>query len=451
MKYKKWILFIFVLLLSLLVACTDDTSNNNGNVQNNNDDNNINVNNENLIDDPEEEITLKMLIMVDHEVFNNRFKRQVEEKFPHINLELMEGNPTDREFLQESFAKNEVPDIITIEPSREYIEDLDLLMPIDDLIEKHNFDLSVFSDGIVEDLRSYDPLGKDQLYGLPLEIGLAALYYNKDIFDMFGVDYPESGMTWNDALELTKQLTQERDGVQYKGLGFVPWYVNTPFRQLSIPGTDPETGDVLFADDERTRLYFEFLDQYRSIPGLHESDEDNPDGFEDGNQNIAMWIASVPSLQQFVQVEGLNFDMVSIPKWEEFPDQGPAQVALSFNITKHSEYPDEAFKVLEHLASPEGQRVLSQAGSPPTIDDESVYDDFGKLAIEKYGKEYNVSAPFLQPLAPVTPYSKYNSGLMGFITQKTNQFMDSEHDPVTIIREMKEEYEARVLEMKGKE
>src|SRR5699024_2134883 len=123
----------------------------------------------------------------------------------------------------------------------------------------------------------------------------------------------------------------------------------------------------------------------------------------------------------------------------------------SYNITKHSEYQDEAFEVIAYLASPEGQKVLSQAGSPPTIDDESVYDEFGKIAIEEYGKEYNVSAPFLQSLAPVTPYSSYNSGLMGFMTQQTNEFMSSEHDINTSMREMKEEYEARVADMKGRE
>lgn len=447
-------MLFFVLTLSLLVACSENTGNNDNDVNNintNNEENNENNGNHTNELEAQEDITLQMLIMVDDEVFNNRFKRQVEDKFPHITLELMEGNPTDTEFLQEAFAKGEVPDIITIEPSRQYIEDLDLLMPIDDLIEKHNFDLSVFSDGMVDDLRSYDPLGENQLYGLPLEIGLAALYYNKEIFDMFGEDYPESGMTWDEALDLARKLTAERDGVQYKGLGFVPWYVNTPFRQLSVPGTDPETGEVLFADHERTRMYFEFLDKLRSIPGLHETDEDNPDGFDDGNQNIAMWVASVPSLQNFVLSENLDFDLVSLPEWSDFPDQGPAQVALSFNITKHSEYQDEAFEVLAYLASPEGQKVLSQAGSPPTIDDESVYDEFGKIAIEEYGKEYNVSAPFLQSLAPVTPYSSYNSGLMGFMTQKTNEFMSSEHDINTIMREMKEEYEARVADMKGRE
>lgn len=82
-----------------------------------------------------------MLIAVDEEVFKNRFKDQIEEKFPNITLELMEGNPANSQDVQELLAKKEIPDIITVAPSLEYIEDLDLLAPIDDLIEKHEFDL----------------------------------------------------------------------------------------------------------------------------------------------------------------------------------------------------------------------------------------------------------------------------------------------------------------------
>lgn len=457
MRFKKWYMLIFIVIFSLLVACADETGNNNDNNNNNNNniDNQVNNNNndnnnvENEIE-PEEDVTLRMMIMVDDEVFNNRFKRQIEEEFPHITLELIEENPVDIDAIQELYANGEEFDIITVEPTIDHIE-LETLMPIDDLIEKHNFDLSVFRDGIIDDLRAYDPLGEGNLYGLPIEIGLAALYYNKDIFDMFGVDYPESGMTWYDALELAKQLTQERDGIQYKGLGFVPWSSNIPYRQLSVPGTDPETGEVLFADHERTKMYFDFLDELRSIPGMQETDPDNPDGFDDGNQNIAMWVASVPSLQNFVRSEGIDFDMVSVPHWPDLPNLGPGQVALSFNITKHSKHPDEAFKVLAHLASPEGQKVLSQAGSPPTIDDESIYEEFAKITIEDYGQDYNVSAPFQQLLAPMPPYSKYNDGLMGFMWQKTNEFMASDQDPNTFIREMKEEYEGMVADMKGRE
>lgn len=49
-------------------------------------------------------------------------------------------------------------------------------------------------------------------YGLPKYHGALALYYNKDLFDEYRVDYPDD--TWNhdDYLRAMQQLTQDRDG-----------------------------------------------------------------------------------------------------------------------------------------------------------------------------------------------------------------------------------------------
>ena len=49
-------------------------------------------------------------------------------------------------------------------------------------------------------------------YAVPKYHGALALYYNKDIFDEFGVDYPDD--TWNhdDYLSAMKRLTHDRDG-----------------------------------------------------------------------------------------------------------------------------------------------------------------------------------------------------------------------------------------------
>jgi multiple sugar transport system substrate-binding protein len=49
-------------------------------------------------------------------------------------------------------------------------------------------------------------------YGLPKYHGALALYYNKDLFDRYDVDYPD--YTWNhdDYLGAMRRLTQDRDG-----------------------------------------------------------------------------------------------------------------------------------------------------------------------------------------------------------------------------------------------
>jgi len=49
-------------------------------------------------------------------------------------------------------------------------------------------------------------------YGLPKYHGALALYYNKDLFDEYGVEYPDETWTHDDYLMAMKQLTHDRDG-----------------------------------------------------------------------------------------------------------------------------------------------------------------------------------------------------------------------------------------------
>lgn len=48
-------------------------------------------------------------------------------------------------------------------------------------------------------------------YGLPKYHGALALYYNKDLFDIYRIDYPDGSWTLDDYTEAMRQLTRDRD------------------------------------------------------------------------------------------------------------------------------------------------------------------------------------------------------------------------------------------------
>ena len=48
-------------------------------------------------------------------------------------------------------------------------------------------------------------------YGIPFATNCTALYYNKDMFDAAGIDYPDENTTWDEFDEMAKALT--KDGV----------------------------------------------------------------------------------------------------------------------------------------------------------------------------------------------------------------------------------------------
>lgn len=400
------------------------------------------------IDEP---TTVRIIIAIDEDTFNKRYKTQVEAKFPNITLEQLAGS-TDVVLLQELYAKGEIPDILPGIPTQELVEDLDTLMPIEDYIEQTGFDLDIFRDGIVENLRAHDPLGEGNLYGLPIESTLMTMFYNKDIFDLFGEPYPTDGMTWKEAFDVARRLTAEKGGIEYKGLQLSRSNA-IPYTQLSIPGTDPETGEVLFASHPETKRAFDLLDELRSIPGLIKSEPDELDGFSGGNRNIAMWVQNAPYLPLLAEVEGFNFDMVTTPTWEHLPNVAPTSLALPFNINKHSENKDAAWAVISYLASEEAQLELSRVGSASTIKSEAVNQQYSAADMEKFDTEYNAIAPFIDNVAKMAPYSPYDPQITfhgeDYISRKAREFLTSDKDVVTYLREMGEEYDGMVKEMKG--
>ncbi|MCP4607302.1 MAG: extracellular solute-binding protein, partial [Planctomycetes bacterium] len=74
-----------------------------------------------------------------------------------------------------------------------------------------NLDQSVIDDW---DQAQYQAFLTDagQLFGVPKYHGALALYYNKDLFDEYGVDYPDVTWDYDDYLDAMKRLTHDRDG-----------------------------------------------------------------------------------------------------------------------------------------------------------------------------------------------------------------------------------------------
>lgn len=95
------------------------------------------------------------------------------------------------------------PDVIWIKDMGSMLQmaDKSQLLPIDEFIEKDNFDLSIYK-GAAEQLQ-YNGTS----YGLPFRNDWYVLYYNKDLFDAAGVEYPSNDMTWEEYYELAAKMT----------------------------------------------------------------------------------------------------------------------------------------------------------------------------------------------------------------------------------------------------
>ena len=92
----------------------------------------------------------------------------------------------------------------------------------------------------VEDRMGQVFVGPDgDIYGTSVGGGAGMLFYNPDIFDEMGVEYPSASepMQWNDMIALAKQLTVDENGLHPDDEGFNPEAIVTYGIDLSQNGT----------------------------------------------------------------------------------------------------------------------------------------------------------------------------------------------------------------------
>ncbi len=135
--------------------------------------------------------------------------------FPNISVE-PQIVPWDSYWtkLQTSVAGGEAFDVFWLNSaSCPVYASKNALVPIDDLIGAGGIDTSVFPAPLVE-MYSY----KDVQYGLPRDFDTIALFYNKDLFDAAGVDYPTDAWTWDDFRANAEKLTNKDKGIWGAGM-----------------------------------------------------------------------------------------------------------------------------------------------------------------------------------------------------------------------------------------
>ena len=89
-------------------------------------------------------------------------------------------------------------------PGLPYFAGSGALLPVGDLVERDALDLSPYPRTLV-DLHTHDGV----LYGLPKDFDTIGLYYNVDLFDAAGLDYPDTTWTWDDLKNAARALTTD--------------------------------------------------------------------------------------------------------------------------------------------------------------------------------------------------------------------------------------------------
>ncbi|WP_239625447.1 extracellular solute-binding protein [Paenibacillus sp. H1-7] len=338
----------------------------------------------NLAEISTEPVTLKFMVAYGgftQEEFQSYFVEHVQKKYPHITVQMVTGK------LEDMITANDVPDILMAGlPGIPALQELKINEDLNPYIKKFGVDLSKYDPVTIDAVKKFSEKG--EMTALPFRMNIPALFYNKDVFDKFGVPYPQDGMTWDETIGLANKMTRSDGSAQYLGL-----YTGGADRMamgLSLPYVNKETKEADLQTDGWQRV----LNQYKAVhsaPGyINDGKVANTYSMFFKEKNVAMagyWGADVIGELDKLYKSGqeMNWDMVTIPTFDK--GKGVAWQAETHNliITNTSKYKDQAFQVLSYIASEEVQNSFQKTGRMTVL-----------KKTEQIKKDYGADLPFLK-------------------------------------------------------
>ncbi|WP_186446005.1 ABC transporter substrate-binding protein [Paenibacillus cremeus] len=382
------------------------------------------------------------------ESFNERFGNAIAKKFPNYKINYIRNEKGKT--LPELLAAGQVIDIY-FDSIRVFIGSLqyDMQLDMDDLVKSHNVDLSNLEPTALDGMRK---LSGGKLWGIPVTNSNMALYYNKDIFNKFGVPLPKDGMTWDEVLDLSKKLTRFEDGKQFLGLGVATTQMLS-MTQQSLPIVDPKSGKSSLSDDRWKKMYSTLYEEpakpqgYREYMKTIKGNIPNVDEFHN-KQNLGMLVYLSSYFQvNAKELKGVNWDMVSVPTFKDMPGVGVQPYPGYFSVTKQSKHKDDAMEVIKYLISDEVQMQLSKTGTMSALKTDAVKKAFGEQS--EY-KDHNLKAVYFNKFAEMSQKTKYDNALQDAYFAPMKQVASGDVDINTALRQAEEVANKKLDEEKKK-
>lgn len=373
------------------------------------------------------------------DAFNERFGDAMSKKFPEYTINYIPGGTGAQ--LEDMLASREGFDVywtssdVVINHMLQYNFQYDM----SDLIKKHDLDLGKLETSSMNYIKEQSD---GNVYALPIVINTAAVYYNKDIFEKFAVDFPRDGISWDSLIELSRSFYREADGQQFHGIGYALTQV-TDLNAFSVPYVDPATEKATILTDDRWGTIYKTLiaaSQYTAGGKLLNHNNFIKD------QNVAIF-AGLANLFLNFDMTTFNWDFMKYPTFEKQDvNIGPQPYPTLFGITSMSKNKDAAMEVLKHLLTEEEQLSLSQRGVIPVLQDEKVRQAFGTQS--KYDN-INFQAILSTDFAPMISRPVYATGSGKHYGAPLQALVQGDIDLNTAFRQIDEAMSNMIAEQKA--
>ncbi|MEF3302881.1 ABC transporter substrate-binding protein [Paenibacillus sp. GYB003] len=365
----------------------------------------------------------------------------VKKKYPHITIEpIVRGAGKQPE---ELLAAGTFPDMI-YQSTPWYAEllDLNLLYDLNALVQKHKYDLNKLDPLAMDAIKMWG--AKGEVYAIPFYRNFGVLYYNKDIFDKFGVPYPKDGMTWDEAADIARKVARTDGGTEYRGLDASGTYEGVS--QLSAAFVDASGKANLQAEPFVTMM--NNLARIYTIPG-NKRGANMQDFYKGTVAMSAFWNVIGNFEDMHKKGTPMNWDMVSLPTYKQAPGRSYQVDSHNLSISSLSKHKEEAFRVIAYLTSKEAQSEIVKDGYVSALVDPDLEKAFGANLQSLKGK--NVEAIFKLKSAPLYKVTKDDPIAQEFLGKALDEVLAGRKDVNTALRDANELANQKIEQRKGKQ
>ncbi|GAA3413536.1 ABC transporter substrate-binding protein [Paenibacillus hodogayensis] len=365
------------------------------------------------------------------ELFKTRIEEHVRKKFPNYKLKYVKpGSMT----VPDMIATNNVPDIFlfALPEMQKNLFPNGLQYDLTELINKYNVDLNRFEPGLLQTFREVS--GEGKLYGLPESTNPHVMFYNKDLYDKFGVPYPKNGMTWDEAYEMSRKLTSFQEGVSYKGVALFFRTVLSN-NEDSLPLIDAKT-ERASVNTAQWKKQFDNLKRFYELNGMLTGYKPGSDGGTEltsfyTDKNMA---AIVSPFSGYTRdgMKDMNWNMVSVPVHSENKGVGLQVEPRGIFIANTSKVKEQAFHVLMHVLSDEVELANSKAGKTTSLNNETIVKSFASEIDLLKGK--NTSAVFYNKVAPSPQAPALSTNAGNLLSKEFDAVIQGNKDVNTALR-----------------
>ncbi len=265
-------------------------------------------------------------------------------------------------------------------------------------------------------LQAYET--EEGYFGLPRDFQTIVLYYNKDMFDAAGVEYPTNDWTLTDLREAAKKLTSDTDGDGSTD----QWGYWADFYDMELfwGGAIWGSGGQVISDDHTETLLAEgpardvwtmisdMIFEDGSVPTTGQAEQYGYDIFL--AERAAMTTIGHWSVPEYT-AQGINFDVAAFPAGPE--ERATVVNSAGFVIADASPNADAAWEFVKYAVGPSGQTRLAELGfAAPVLKSVAESPVFLEQGADINQQVYLDALEYAQPKPSFVGYGEW-SGVVG--------------------------------------